>query len=66
MEDLIYLPTSSVFTVVDVDDSCGKTIPMPHSLFKYAPYIRFVYIGEFGRSVNLNRMPRMCSPNTNL
>jgi hypothetical protein len=37
---------------------------MAHILFKYAPYIRLVYIREFGRSVNLNRIPVMSSTRT--
>jgi hypothetical protein len=37
---------------------------MPHILFEYAPYIRFVYIRELGRSVDLNRIPRMSSTQT--
>jgi len=63
MEDLVYLPTSSE-SIVGVDELCGKAIQMAHILFEYAPYIRSVYIREFGRSVDLNRMPRMSSTQT--
>jgi hypothetical protein len=60
MEDLVYLPTSSI----GIDDPCGTSIQVPHILFKYAPYIRLVYIREFGRGINLNRIPRMSSTQT--